>query len=55
MRLLVIYIPVYCVNVCLYGGGGLGVGWVVFNLYAVKLTAIVVLKFWYFWCVICVL
>ena len=48
------YVPVPCVHVCLYRGGGLGVGWGVFKLYAIKLTVIVVFKIEYFWCVICV-
>ena len=54
MRLLVAYIPVPCVHVCLYRGGGLGVGWGVLKLYAVKLTAIVVCIIGCLWCVVCV-
>ena len=47
-------ILVPCVHVCLYRGGGLGVGWGVFMLYAVRLTAIVVHVVGCFWCVLCV-
>ena len=59
MRLLetvfnLVCILVPCMHVCLYRGGGFGVGWGVFMLYAVRLTVIVVYVVGCCWCILCV-